>query len=487
MKQDQTKTTDNTMEIFETMSVPQAVFRNAIPAMIAVLFTIVYNLADTYFIGLTHDDLQVAAVSLCGPLFTIFTAIGTIFGMGGTSVISRAMGEGKRDYCKKVCSFCMWTGLGCGILLLIIYFVFMHPLLSVLGASADTWDYAKNYLQMIALAGPFAIIPSAYSNIIRCEGKSTVATLGMIGGNILNIILDPILILVFNMGTRGAGLATLISMIAATAYYVIYFMRGTSILSIKLKDYSAKEHIVPNVLAIGIPACLGSLMISFSTMIVHAQMASYSDMALAAIGIALKVLMVATMLAGGIGQGVQAILGYCVGAHKWDRFKSCLNFSMWFAFIFCAVIAIVCYIFAKPIVGLFLTEVESINYATQFTRIVLWTSPIVGMFYVMANTIQAMGAAVQALVLNLSRQGFVFIPVLFIMKAIMGMNGLVWAQPVSDIISFAIAIWLLVYTFKSLRKKAELAMTKKEAEIESGESPNNDEIAQPVTDSSDNA
>ncbi len=456
MEEDQAKIEEEkTIEVFETMSVPKAVFRNAIPAMVAVLFTIVYNLADTYFIGLTHDDLQVAAVSLCGPLFTIFTAIGTIFGMGGTSVISRAMGEGRRDYCRKVCSFCMWTGLACGVVLLVAYFIFMKPLLSVLGASTETWDYAKNYLQMIALAGPFAIIPSTFSNIIRCEGRSTAATIGMIGGNILNIILDPVLILACNMGTRGAGLATLISMIVATAYYVGYFLKGKSILSIKLKDYSAKEHIVPNVLAIGIPACLASLMISFSTMIVHAQMAKYSDMALAAIGIALKVLMVATMLAGGIGQGIQAILGYCVGARKWKRFKSCLNFSMWFAFIFCAVIAIVCFIFAKPIVGLFLTETESITYATSFTRIVLWTSPIVGMFYVLANTLQAMGAAIPALVLNLSRQGYIFIPVLFIMKAIMGMNGLVWAQPISDIISFIISIVLLVYTFRSLQKKSE--------------------------------
>ncbi len=451
--------TSDGMEVFETMPVPRAVFRNAIPAMIAVAFTIVYNLADTFFIGMTHNDMMVAAVSLCGPLFTIFTAIGTVFGVGGTSVISRAMGEGNREYTKKVSSFCMWTGVGCGVFLLIVYFIFMHPLLNMLGASENTMEYAVQYLQMIAIAGPFAIVPSAFASIIRCEGKSMAATIGMIGGNIINIILDPILIIGLGMGTRGAGLATMLSMVCATAYYVWYFVKGGSKLSINPKDYSVKEKIVPNVISIGIPACLGSLMISFSTMIVHALMASYSDYALAGIGIALKVLMLATMLAGGIGQGIESILGYCVGAHNWDRFKHTLTFSMGFAFIFCAIMAILCYIFVTPIVKLFLTDASSIQYGVEFARIVLWTSPLVGMFYVLTNTMQAMGAAVEALVINLSRQGYVFVPFVFILRAIIGMNGLVWAQPVADVISFVIALLLLIMTFNRMKAKAEASLT----------------------------
>ncbi len=449
------KQTANSMEVFESMPVSKAVFRNAIPAMIAILFTIVYNLADTLFIAMTHDDLQVAAVSLCGPLFTIFTAMGTIFGMGGTSVISRALGQGRKDYARKVCSFCMWAGVCIGIVLLVVYYIFMHPILNMLGASVDTFDFAKQYLQMIALAGPFAIIPSTFSNIIRCEGKSMSATIGMIGGNIINIILDPILILGCNMGTRGAGLATLISMICATAYYIFYFAKKSNILTINPKEFSMKDRIVPNVLSIGIPACLGSLMISVSTMIVHAFMANYNDYALAAVGIALKILMIATMLAGGIGQGVQAILGYCVGSKNWKRFKDTLFFSMGFAFVFCLILTIICYVFTRQLSGLFLTDPQSIAYCVTFSRIMLWTSPIVGVFYVTQNTIQAMGAAVPALILNLSRQGIIFLPIMFILWAIIGMNGLVAAQPVADILSIILAFILLTTTSNKLKKVEE--------------------------------
>ncbi len=448
----------SSLEIFETMNIPRAVMKLAIPAIIAVLFTMIYNLADTFFIGMTNSDFQVAAVSLCTPLFMVFTAIGTVFGMGGSSVISRAMGAGRMEYVKKVCSFCMWAGLVVGVIVLIIYFLFMNPLLTMLGTSEFTREYARNYLQMIAIAGPFAIIPSAFANIIRCEGKSMIAAVGMIGGNILNIILDPIFILACGMGTRGAGLATMLSMIAATIYYVVYFMRSkTSLLSIRIKDFSMKEKIVPNVLSIGIPACLGSVMITVSTIIEQSMMARYGDLPLAAVGIALKILMIATMIAGGIGQGVQSMLGYCVGARMWERFNKTLRFSLLFAFFLCLALCIVCMIWTAPLARLFLTEVDSIGFAVTFSRILLWTSPIAGMFYVCQNTMLAMGIPMQSLILNISRQGFVLIPLLFIMRAIMGMNGILWAQPISDIISFVLAILLLLAALRKLRQNAPSA------------------------------
>ncbi len=455
MSESEEKAKASSLEIFETMAVPRAVMKLAIPAIVAVLFTMIYNLADTFFIGMTNSDYQVAAVSLCTPLFMVFTAIGTVFGMGGSSVISRAMGAGKMEYVKKVCSFCMWAGLVVGVVVLIVYYIFMNPLLTMLGTSADTRQYAMNYLQMIAIAGPFAIIPSAFANIIRCEGKSMIAAVGMIGGNVLNIILDPVFILACGMGTRGAGLATLLSMLTATIYYVVYFMRSKdSLLSIRIKDFSMKERIVPNVLSIGIPACLGSVMITVSTIIEQSMMARYGDLPLAAVGIALKVLMIATMIAGGIGQGVQSMLGYCVGARTWERFNKTLRFSLLFALFLCLALAIVCMIWTQPIVNLFLTETDSIGYAVTFSRILLWTSPIAGMFYVCQNTMLAMGIPMQSLILNISRQGFVLIPLLFIMRAVMGMNGILWAQPIADIISFVLAIVLLLTAMKKLKQNA---------------------------------
>ncbi|MCD7709123.1 MAG: MATE family efflux transporter [Clostridiales bacterium] len=444
------------MAMFETMSVPQAILKNTIPAMVAVLFNLVYNLADTFFIGLTHDDLKVAAISLGTPLFLILTAMGTVFGMGGTSVISRALGKGDKDYAKKTCSFCMWGGIVGGIILLAIYEIFANPILSVLGASESTWDYAMAYMRIIAIAGPFAVITSAFSNIIRCEGKSMTATLGMLGGNLLNIILDPIFILGFGMGTRGAALATTISMLVAACYYFLYFALGKSMLSASLKDFSMKNKIFSSVMIIGIPSAFGTLMVSVATIIMNARMAAYNDLAVAATGVATKITMFATMLAGGIGQGVQSLIGYCVGAHKWDRLKKLMYFSLAFAFILCLAVSLLCIGFAEPIVNVFLTETESSGYAMQFTREMLITGALVGVFYVAANTLQAMGAAGSALFLNLSRQGIFFIPLMFIFQAIVGMNGIIIAQPIADVVAFVVSVLLLMHSYSSLKKKAGL-------------------------------
>ena len=191
------KESKQALETFSSGKVSTAVFRNAIPAMAAMLMVLIYNLADTFFIGQTHDDLQVAAVSLCTPVFLLFMAMGTIFGIGGTSVISRAMGQGREEYAKKVSSFCMWSCVAVGIIMSILFWVFMDQLLTIMGVSADTWDFAKIYLMIVTVCGPFVLISNCYSNVLRAEGQSTKAMMGMLIGNLLNVVLDPIMILLF--------------------------------------------------------------------------------------------------------------------------------------------------------------------------------------------------------------------------------------------------------------------------------------------------
>lgn len=188
---------EKSLDVFNTMSVPQAVIKNAIPAMVAMLMVLIYNLADTFFIGQTHNAYQVAAVSLATPVFLMFMAVGTIFGIGGTSVISRAMGEGKAEYAKKVCSFCMWACVVVGIVMSVLFLLFMDSILALIGASEDTWEYAKSYLTIVSYSGVFVLISNCYSNILRAEGQATKAMIGQIIGNLLNIVLDPILILGF--------------------------------------------------------------------------------------------------------------------------------------------------------------------------------------------------------------------------------------------------------------------------------------------------
>ena len=443
------------VELFEKAPVSQAVWKNALPAMAAMLIVLIYNLADTFFIGQTHDALQVAAVSLAMPVFLMFMAAGTVFGMGGTSVISRALGQGRTEYAKKVCSFCMWGCVVVGVVMSALFLIFMDEILSLVGASPDTWDYAKSYLTIVSLGGPFVLISNCYSNVVRAEGRSSQAMMGQIIGNLLNVVLDPIMILGFGWNIAGAAIATVTGNVAGALYYILYFTGGKSTLSVSIRDFTLKDQVCSGVLAIGVPAALGSLLMSVSQIIINSQMTQYDDMAVAGMGVAMKVVTITGMVCMGLGQGVQPLLGYCVGAKLWERFKKALRFSLVFSLALGVTLTAICYLFANQIVGAFLTDANAYSYAVQFSRILLTTSSLFGVFYVLIHTLQAMGAATPALVINLSRQGIIFIPALFILQAAVGITGLVWAQPVADILSIGLALFLYCRVSRKMMLESE--------------------------------
>lgn len=451
----------NSMEIFRKGPVSQAVFKNALPAMAAMLMVLVYNLADTFFIGQTHDALQVAAVSLATPVFLIFMAVGTVFGIGGTSVISRALGEGNEDYAKKVCAFCMWGCIAAGTAMSALFLIFINPILSLIGASSDTWDLTKTYLTIVACSGPFVLISNCYTNVIRAEGKSGSAMMGQLLGNLFNVILDPVMILGFGWNIAGAAIATVIGNVIGAGYYIGYFLRKKSSLSIRCKDFTVKNKVCSSVLAIGIPAALGSLLMSVSQIIINSQMAEYGDMAVAGMGVAMKVTVITGMICMGLGQGIQPLLGYCAGAKLWKRFKDVFKFSAVFALILGASLTILCYFSVNQIVGAFLTDTTAFDYAVRFSRILLTTSFLFGLFYVLVNGIQAMGAATASLIISLSRQGIIYIPALFILKAALGLTGLAWAQPAADIFSTTLAAVLYVKTYRRLSGRQIVGQSEK--------------------------
>lgn len=451
----------NATELFEKAPVSQAVLKSALPAMAAMLMVLIYNLADTFFVGQTHDAYQVAAVSLAMPVFLMFMAVGTVFGMGGTSVISRALGQGRTDYAKKVCSFCMWGCVVVGVIMAALFLIFMEPILTIVGASEGTWAYAKSYLTIVSFGGPFVLISNAFSNIVRAEGKSAEAMMGQLLGNLLNVILDPIMILLLGWNITGAAIATLIGNIVGACYYILYFVRGKSSLSIHIKELSQPEKVCGPVCSIGIPAALGSVLMSVSQIIINSQLAKYGDMAVAGMGVAMKVVTITGMVCMGLGQGVQPLLGYCIGAKLWERFKQAFRFSMLFALSLGAALTVICYLFTNQIVSAFLSDPAAYSYAVEFSRILLTTSFLFGVFYVLINALQAMGAATPALIINLSRQGIIFIPALFILQAVVGINGLIWAQPVADLLSIGLAAILYVRVSCKMMQETAAEITKK--------------------------
>lgn len=428
------KSTDN----FLTGKIPAIVIQNALPAVIAMIMVIVYNLADTVFISLTDNDYQMAAVAMGAPVFMIFMSLGTLFGVGGTSVISRALGNDDTGHAKKTCSFCMWSSAAIGLLLTVILWLEADRLAVALGATENSFEYARTYLKITICCGAFSMISNCLSNLLRAEGKAMKAMTGTLIGNLLNIILDAVFVIAFDWGVRGVAIATVIGNVVGCLYYIAFFIRGESLLSIRISDFSMKNGIVGDVISIGISASLANLLVSITTIIVNKELAGINELFVPAYGVTSKILMIVSMLGIGISAGVQPILGFCYGAKAKEKFMGYLRFSVIFNTGVCVVISVLCLIFARPIVDALLNEKAAMDAGLHFTKIMLVTVWLTGAFVVLQNTLQAMGAAVPALLASLFRQAVLYIPMLFIMKSIMGCDGLIWAQPICDVLSLAI-------------------------------------------------
>ncbi len=444
---------NKSMDVFQNMSVPRAVLKNIIPSIISMIMVLVYNLADTFFIGQTKNAYMVAAVSIATPVFLIFMAIGMLFGIGGTSLISRMLGEGKNKFAKHTSSFCFWTGFIVGIIAMIMLMLLNEPICRVVGASDDTIEYAKQYLGIVSIGIPFLIVSNSFSNIIRADGNAGKAMLGVVLGNIANIILDPIMILGFGWDVVGAAVATVIGNIVSTLVYLSHLVSDKTMLSIKPSDYKASRRIVVGVLAIGVPASLNSILMSSSNIVINNMMSRFNDMAVAGLGVAMKVNMIVVMLLIGLGTGIQPLLGFCFGAGKKKRFMSILKFSLVLAFALSAVMTVICYSFADVLVRAFLEDKDAFEYGFSFSRIYIYSGPILGILFVLINAIQSTGAALPSLILSISRQGLVFLPLLFVFNIIFDTpRMLVLAQPVTDYIAVAIAIVLFIFTIKKYFK-----------------------------------
>lgn len=218
--------------LFTDAPISEAVTKMALPCVISSLILIIYNMADTFFVGQTQNAFQVAAVSLTNPIFVLFIAAANLLGIGGSAMISILLGQNKKEKVKSVSSFCCYASIIIGILSCLLILIFMNPLLKLLGSSPDTYQFSKDYLFYIALGGPFILFSNAFGHIVRGEGASNISMIGGLIGTIVNIILDPIFILTLNMGTAGAAIATVIGNIAGCLYYLWYFNKGESSLSL---------------------------------------------------------------------------------------------------------------------------------------------------------------------------------------------------------------------------------------------------------------
>ncbi|MGN1202416.1 MAG: MATE family efflux transporter, partial [Eubacterium sp.] len=347
-----------------------------------------------------------------------------------------------------------------------VFLIFKRPLLFLVGASENTIDFSIDYLKWVSLGAPFVVAAIAVGNLVRGEGAAKTSMFGMVLGQIVNIILDPIFILdsgdkLFGIalpfgldrGVAGAAIATVIGNICSVIFFLIYFLRGKSILSISPKRYTAKDGIAKGVIGVGLPASLNNLLMSLSNIIVNTVLVSYGDNAVAAMGVALKANMLVVMLQIGLAQGVQPLIGYCYGAGKFKRMKKCLIFSIGCNIVIGTVMTLFYVVFKENVIGMFINNAEVIELGVKMLVALMFSGPVIGIMFVLNFSFQGMGKGVQSLILSVGRQGLIYVPMLFILNSAIGLEGIIWAQPTADLacIITALVMWALVN--KSIKKK----------------------------------
>ena len=441
-------------QLFEDTPVLKAVVALEIPTVISQLITVVYNVADTFFVGQVGDPNQVAAASICLPLFMLLTGMANLFGIGGASLISRSLGEGDHSHAAKASAFSIW-GAGCTAFAYgVLIYAFRGFLFLLVGANAATYDYCCQYALWVIVIGAVPTVLSAtFAHLVRAEGYSKQASFGVAMGGILNILLDPIFISVLRLEIAGAAIATLLSNTAAVAYFLllIHKKRGQLVLSLRLRDVTLKQGIPAEVMLVGLPSAVMNISGVLSNIVMNRLMESYSNEAVAGIGIAKKVDVLNYAVATGMSQGVIPLIGYNYSAKNYKRMMSAIKVT----FALSIAVAVVGTVFlltgAGVIVRAFIDDPATVRYGSLFQRIICVTGPCIPISMVIIAIVQAVGKKRMPLFLSLLRKGAVDIPAMFLMNRLIGVSGIAWATPIADIVSMTAAICCFVPFWKNLR------------------------------------
>ena len=434
-------------ELFEKMPVHRAYFKLGLPVVFGMVISLIYNMVDTYFIAQTGNTNLVAGVSISAPVFTLMIALGDIFGLGGSSVISRLFGQKLDDDGKRLSVFCFYGALLCGILVAAILMVFRSPILHLLGADAETMPYASQYYTFIALGAPFIIVTYTPSNLLRTEGFAAASMIGSILGAVINMILDPIFIAVLGLGAAGAAIATVIGNICTDIFFVWFLLIKSKRLSINPIGFHINAPEIGQIMAIGIPASITNLMQSLGIALTNRFLLPYGNDKLAAMGIVMKVNLIAVLILIGFAFGAQPLIGYNYGAKNQARLKEILRFCYTFECSAAAVLAAILSLAAPAMLGMFIQDASIVSIGVPMLRMQQIGMIFMAVILVTTCTFQSTGKAWGAFLLSVSRQGAIFAVVILLASGLFGYNGVLLSQAVSDILTAGLAV-ILLYRMK---------------------------------------
>lgn len=442
-------------ELFEHAPVNKVYFKFALPLVSSMVLSLFYNMVDTFFIAQTQNTYLVAGVSLCAPVFVMMIAIGDIFGLGGSSVISRLFGEKRDEEGKRVSGFCFYAAIVVGIFITILMFAFQNPVLRMLGVDESTKPYASQYYFYLAIGAPIFIVNYSPSNMLRAEGLAMESMIGTMTGTIVNIVLDPVFIFKLQMGAAGAAIATVLGTLCSDIVLIYFVLKRSHKLTVSCKNIKIIGKILGSILAIGIPASVTNFMQSFGIALVNRSLVVYGTDKVAAMGIAMKVNMIIYLMLVGFSFGGQPLIGYNYGAKNAVRMRKIIQFSLKFEIGLSFVVGIILALSAPHLISIFMKEEAIVTAGALMMRCQLATMPFLAVVLIFTVVFQAAGKAVSAFALSISRQGVVLAISMFILSHLFGYYGVICAQAFSDVVTAVIAIILYMYLRKTELKPVQ--------------------------------
>ena len=439
------------MALLGSAPIPKALLALGIPTMIGMLINALYNLVDTYFVGGLGTD-QMGAVTVAFPLGQIVVGLGLLFGNGAAAYLSRLLGRGDKDTANKVASTAIYSGVSIGAIVILFSVIFLEPILKQAGAIESVIPYAITYSRIYIVFSVFNVFNVTMNNIVSSEGAAKTAMCALMAGAVLNVILDPVFIYALNLGVAGAAIATAISQIISTLVYLCYILRKKSVFNFSIKECCFAKEIMSEILKIGIPTLIFQLLTSLSIGMINSAAKEYGGSALAAMGPVTKIMSMGTLIVFGFLKGFQPIAGFSYGAKKFDRLREAIRIAVLWSTIFCVIFGFIAAVFSTQIVSLFTKEdAEMVRIGSIALRANGLSFVLFGFYTVYSFLFLVMGKAAEGCVLGACRQGICFVPVILILPSVLGLIGVLYAQPIADVISAIVTALMAVRLHRELR------------------------------------
>lgn len=445
-------------ELFESMPIPKAVVTLSVPSVISSLVMVIYSLADTFFVGMMNDPVQNAAVTLAAPLLLAFNAVNNLFGIGSSSMMSRALGRKDYDTVYRSSAFGFYASLICSLLFSLLYGVLQSPILVMLGANAETIQATADYLFWTVLLGSApSILNVVLAYLVRAEGSSLHASIGTMCGCLLNIVLDPIFILPWglNLGAAGAGCATCLSNTVACLYFfvLLFVKRGKTYVCIKPSMFHPSKQIVKGVCGVGIPASIQNLLNVTGMTILNNFTSAYGSDPVAAMGIAQRVNIVPFQIAMGFSQGIMPLISYNYTSGNIKRMKKTFMFTAKISLGFILAVMLTFVFAAEPIISMFMKNESIVAYGAAFQRGFCFALPFLCIDFLALGVFQSCGMGMKSFIFAVVRKIVLEIPALFVLNWLFPLYGLAYAQFVAELILGTIAVVVLVRMFRRLERE----------------------------------